>query len=47
MGDMWVCSQKHNYVCINRCYILLTKKLHVSAGNGHQVFLKQIKVVLY
>ena len=39
-------QSKHNYVCINRCYI--NEKLYVSAGSGHhQIFLRQIKIVLY
>ena len=31
-SDMLVCCQKHNYVCINRCYILVESFVFRPAG---------------
>ena len=45
----WVCGQKHNYVCLIRCYIVRSKKLHVAANSGHHQFFsfESVKIILY
>ena len=47
--NKWVCSQKHNCICLIRCYVLRSKKLRVSAGTGHHQVLSydSLKMILY